>query len=347
MARDGGSVSRMVAPGRLHGVEQVLGRGAGRRHDERGRVEGCLQVAGEGAGLVGGEAPEVAHDDDTLLGQERRSAGGGGDRTEVVLVAVELVDHQAPVAIADQLAHELRDGRAEQRLVLAPQEEDAHGRASERAPRIAASTSAVRRAARTSGVRSTRQPRARPDAHAATTGSSGGTSRSTAHPVATSRSTLAEELAVFGRGGHGGRGGQAGVEHDPLPAEARGPRQPAGRPANRARRTARVRRRRPGRGSLAPRRRPPRQGRPGRSTLARRPAPTVTATGTSKRVATASTAVTVTSNAAEVAGIELPGRRRAAAPRPSRGHRPREPPAPRPPDQRVEAGPTRHLVNPG
>ena len=42
------------------------------------------------------------------------------------VLAVELLDHQRAVAVADQLVHQVGDGLAEQHLVLAPQEVDAH-----------------------------------------------------------------------------------------------------------------------------------------------------------------------------------------------------------------------------
>ena len=65
-------------------------------------------------------------DHDAGLGEERRGLGSVDHGPQLVVLAVELVDHQGPVAVADQAVHEVLDGRPQNRLVVTGEEVGGH-----------------------------------------------------------------------------------------------------------------------------------------------------------------------------------------------------------------------------
>ena len=67
-----------------------------------------------------------SRDDHTPIREERHRLGCVDDRAHLVLVAVELVDHQAAIAIADELRHELLGTGPEQCLVVTRQQPNSH-----------------------------------------------------------------------------------------------------------------------------------------------------------------------------------------------------------------------------
>ena len=95
--------------------------------DELRRVERVGEVAEQRAEVVGVEAPDVAGDHDPAVGQERQRLGGVDDRAQFVLLAVELVDQQAAVVVADELGDEVVRLVAQDRLVVTGQQMDSHG----------------------------------------------------------------------------------------------------------------------------------------------------------------------------------------------------------------------------
>ena len=119
-------VARRRAGG-LGGVGQRLGQPAAAADEhELGRGQRIGQVGDERGDVVGAEAPDVAEHDDAPLGEERRRLGGVDDGADLDVVAVELVDHQRPVAVADQLVDELGDRGPQDRLVVAGQQVHGH-----------------------------------------------------------------------------------------------------------------------------------------------------------------------------------------------------------------------------
>ncbi len=48
---------------------------------------------------------------DSLVGEERHGLRSVDDHPHLVLVAVELVDHDRPIAVSHEFVHEIGDGR--------------------------------------------------------------------------------------------------------------------------------------------------------------------------------------------------------------------------------------------
>ena len=159
------------------GLQERLGHASGPplEHEQRGR-EGVDEVVDERLDQIVA-LPLLGHptEDHSVLGQERRRLGRVDQREErIALVArrtdVDLLHHEGPVLVTDQIVDEQPDGVAQHHLVVTAQErhrDGAHAPRSARAARTAAMTSAVRRAPRTSWARRIRHPSAMPRAWAA------------------------------------------------------------------------------------------------------------------------------------------------------------------------------------
>ncbi len=124
--------------------------GAGGDENERGRVERVGDVVDERRDVVlTRELLDVAGDDHAPRGEEGRSARRVDDASDLVVLVGDVVDDERSIFVARELVDEGDDPVREQRRVATPDEMDRHAAAS----RSAASTSAVRRAPRTSCAR--------------------------------------------------------------------------------------------------------------------------------------------------------------------------------------------------
>ncbi len=117
-----------VAARRLHAIGELLRQSpaTGDEH-ELGRVERVVEVAEQRDEFVRVEAPDVAGHDHAPIGQERQCLRCVDGRAELVLVTVELVDHQAAFAVADEVHDEIVRLGAQDRLVVTGQQMDSHG----------------------------------------------------------------------------------------------------------------------------------------------------------------------------------------------------------------------------
>ena len=115
------------AAGLLDRVRQRLGQPAATAGEhEIGALQRIGEVGDERPELLGGEPADVASHDDAAIGEERRGLGGVDDAADLDVVTVELVDDERAVGVADEAVHEVADGGAQDRLVVADQEVHGH-----------------------------------------------------------------------------------------------------------------------------------------------------------------------------------------------------------------------------